>query len=142
MYPTTPTLSVEAVQLRDGRPPDSVTVSVGVDGATVSTLLAMVQAKFAVTLVKASRAVTVTLKVPAALGVPVILPVVAAIVSPVGRPVALYVNASPSGSLATMASVTAVPCLPLWLPGLVITGGGLAAIVQVKLAGTLTVASR
>jgi hypothetical protein len=47
-----------------------------------------------------SRAVTVTVEVAAAVGVPLIRPVPALMASAAGRPVALYVSTSPCGSVA------------------------------------------
>ena len=58
-----------------------------------------------------SSAVTVTLYTPAlpAGNVPLIWPVPASIDRPGGSPLALKVNTSPSGSLATMSKVTPSP---------------------------------
>ena len=76
-----------------------------------------------------SFAVTVTLEVPAAVGVPVIRPLVL-IASPAGNPVALNVSGSLLPSLATICSpVIAVPTVPLCAPGFVTTGATFAACV-------------
>src|SRR5215469_9931254 len=62
-----------------------------------------------------SVAVTVTEKVPAALGVPEIRPE-----ELIGRPVAEKVSVWPEAeSLALICRLTAVPVVPDWLPGLV-----------------------
>ena len=57
--------------------------------------------------------------------------------SPAGKPVALNVSASPSGSLAVSARFTAVTGEPLWLPGLVSTGGLLGSGADGFLAADL-----
>jgi hypothetical protein len=59
-----------------------------------------------------SDTVTVTLNVPAAVGVPVMTPVDELIVSPVGSPVALNVSVLASGSVAVTDSDTATPVEP------------------------------
>ncbi len=67
-----------------------------------------------------SLAVTVTVDVPAVVGVPVIRPVVALIDRPAGRPVALYVSVWPAAlSVALTCRLTAVPVGVLWLAGAV-----------------------
>src|SRR5215472_8532687 len=66
-----------------------------------------------------SVAVTVTENVPAALGVPVIRPE-ELIDRPVGRPLAVKVSVWPEAeSLALICRLTAVPVVPVLLPGLV-----------------------
>src|SRR5688572_27254499 len=103
----------------------------------------MVQVKLREALSVASLAVTVTLNVPAVVGVPLIMRAALSMASPFGRPLAVSVTALPSGSLTVRASVTGTPTLPLWLPGLPSTGGllGGGAIVQVKLCEALSVES-
>src|SRR6185312_12915189 len=66
-----------------------------------------------------SLAVTVTLEVAAAVGVPVIRPE-ELIDSPAGSPVALKVRVWPdTESVAPICRLTAVLTTPVWLPGLV-----------------------
>ncbi len=91
------------------------------------------------TLNSASLAVSVTLYVPAVVGVPVMVRAPLLTVSPAGRPVALNVIGSPSGSLTAIETLTAVPTVPVRLPGLVSTGARLGAgsMVQEKLCGVL-----
>jgi hypothetical protein len=68
----------------------------------------------------ASLAETVTLLVPAAVGVPEISPVEELIDRPAGRPVAEYVRVCPEAeSEAETCKLAAVPTVPVWLPGLV-----------------------
>src|SRR5689334_14889838 len=65
-----------------------------------------------------SRAVTVTVDVPAAVGAPVIRPVPELMVRPAGRPVALYVSVWPDAeSVACTWTLTPVPTVDDWLPG-------------------------
>src|SRR5262245_43988048 len=68
-----------------------------------------------------SRAVAVTEKVPAAVGVPEIRPEEALIDRPAGSPVAdqVYGGVPPD---AESCRLTAVPTVPVWLPGLLIDG--------------------
>src|SRR5215831_17438879 len=66
-----------------------------------------------------SVAVTVTLEVPAVVGVPVISPE-EEIDSPAGRPVAVKVSVCPDAeSVALICTLTAVPTVEVWVPGLV-----------------------
>ena len=75
-----------------------------------------------------SLARTVTVLVPAAVGLPVISPLVALMASPAGRPVALKVSALPSGSVAMMANDTGSPRLLTWFAGVPMTGAALAEL--------------
>src|SRR6185295_1562939 len=129
----------DAAQVSTGRPLLTAAVSAGCEGAVVSGAAAIVQVKLCETLNAPSLAMTVTLNVPAVVGVPVIVRGALLMVSPFGRPLAVNVNALPSGSLAVSARFTATPTVPVRLPGLASTGGllGGAAMVQVKLCDTL-----
>src|SRR5579859_1371784 len=84
-----------------------------------------------------SVAVTVTLLLPAVVGVPEIRPLLELMDRPAGRPLALQVKVWPDcESVACICRLTAVPTVPVWLPGLdtvtVLPLCGL--IVHVKLA--------
>src|ERR1700733_13405438 len=98
----------------------------------------MVQVKPAAPLAPVpSVAVTVTLLLPAVVGVPEIRPVEELIDRPAGRPVALKVSVWPEAeSVAVICRLAAVPTVPVWLPGLVtVTVLPVAElIVQVKVA--------
>ena len=80
-----------------------------------------------------------TFEVPAVVGVPEIVPVEELIDSPAGRPVAdqVYGGVPP---LAETVRLTAVPTVPVWLPGLLtVTWPGFAVQVGSPVwAGTLT----
>ena len=66
-----------------------------------------------------SVAVTVTLEVPAVVGVPEIRPE-ELIDRPAGSPLAVKVSVWPDAeSVAPTCRLTAVPTVPVWLPGLV-----------------------
>src|ERR1700722_12150496 len=66
-----------------------------------------------------SVAVTVTFEVPAVVGVPEIRPV-ELIDRPAGSPLAVKVSVWPDAeSVAPTCRLTAVPTVPVWLPGLV-----------------------
>ena len=66
-----------------------------------------------------SVAVTVTLEVPAVVGVPEIRPE-ELIDRPAGSPLAVKVSVWPDAeSVAPICRLTAVPTVPVWLPGLV-----------------------
>src|SRR5690348_12378866 len=67
-----------------------------------------------------SVAATVTPNVPAVVGVPVTVPVVAPMPRPAGSPVALQESGLPAVELPTIARLTLVPTLLVWVPGLVI----------------------
>ncbi len=66
---------------------------------------------------------TVVDAVPARLGVPEIRPDAALIDSPAGRPLAAYVSASPSGSLADRLRLVAMPTTSFRIAGKVASDG-------------------
>src|SRR5258706_89672 len=95
-----------------------------------------VQVKLALADKVPSDAVTVTLCAPALAydSVPVMRPVAVLIVSAGGSPVALYVNVSPSGSLAVTARLIGAFSGFVWSATAVITGARFTFVtVQVKL---------
>jgi hypothetical protein len=75
-----------------------------------------------------SVTVTLTLLVPAVVGVPEITPVVRFKANTAGRPVAVKLNGSPSGSLAWRDSVAGLPTVLIWFPGAFNTGGRLLGV--------------
>src|SRR5579875_1538006 len=92
-----------------------------------------------------SVAVTVTVLVPAVLGVPVIAPVEALIDRPAGRLAAEYLSVWPLvASLALTGTETAVPARPSWAPGAVMVTGvpiWFAATASVPVSGRLALES-
>ena len=108
-----------------GQPGEGQLVLTAVSSTTkdVCSEASSVPVNFSVTVLLApvlSVAVTVTLSVPAVVGVPEIRPLLELMDRPAGSPVALQVRLwVDCESVACICRLAAVPAVPVWLPGLV-----------------------